>query len=166
LDSTATSQKPQLVIDKLKEYYENYNANIYRGVYDISEKATAEYEETRSVVARFINAPRTEEVVFTRGTTESLNLVMYSLGRQIVDQGDEIVTTAMEHHSNFVPWQQLCFGVGADFKVIDVGQDGFLSFIKDGKVDEKELEQVVTKKTKIFAITHISNVFFTEFIYN
>jgi cysteine desulfurase/selenocysteine lyase len=158
LDSTATSQKPKMVIDKLKEYYDNYNANIYRGVYDISEKATAEYEETRSIVAKFINAQSSDEVVFTRGTTESINLVMYSLGREIVNKGDEVVTTMMEHHSNFVPWQQLCFGIGADFKVIDVTSDGYLSFIKNGKIDEKELAQIVTKKTKIFAITYISNV--------
>lgn len=157
LDSTATSQKPKVVLDKLKEYYENYNANIYRGVYEISEKATAEYEETRAIVAKFING-ETDEVIFTRGTTESLNLVMYSLGRQIINAGDEIVTTAMEHHSNFVPWQQLCFAVGADFKVVDVTDDGYLAFIKDGKVDEKELEQVISNKTKIFALTYVSNV--------
>lgn len=158
LDSTATSQKPQVVIDKLMEYYENYNANIYRGVYDISEKATKEYEETRSITAQFIHAFKPEEVVFTRGTTESLNLVMYSLGRQLINQGDEIVTTVMEHHSNFVPWQQLCFAVGADFKVIDVTPQGELSIVKNGQVDRKELEQVITKKTKIFAITYVSNV--------
>lgn len=158
LDSTATSQKPYTVINKLTQYYENYNANIYRGVYDISEKATAEFEESRKVVQTFINAASATEIIFTRGTTESLNLLMYTLGREIVNRGEEVITTIMEHHSNFVPWQQLSFAVGADFKVVDVDENGYLSFMKDGQVNEAELETIVTKKTKIFALTHVSNV--------
>src|SRR5688572_5151254 len=104
LDSAATSLKPQVVIDKLVEYYTDYSANIKRGIYSLSERATEEYEKTRTQVAEFIGAEK-DEVIFTRSTTESLNLIAYALGRQIVDRGDEIITTVMEHHSNFVPWQ-------------------------------------------------------------
>jgi cysteine desulfurase/selenocysteine lyase len=158
LDSTATSLKPLSVINKLNEYYQEYSANIYRGVYKISEKATKEYEDTRGVVAKFINASSVNEVVFTSGTTESINLVAYCLGRQIIEKGDEIVTTIMEHHSNFVPWQQLALETGADFKVVNVDDDGYLAFVKNGEVDVTELSNAVTKKTKIFAVTYISNV--------
>src|SRR3990172_13297672 len=126
LDSTATSLKPKIVVDKLLEYYEKYSANVFRGLYKISEKATVEYEGTRKIIADFINAEKTEEIIFTRSTTESLNLVTYSLGRKIISEGDEIVTTIMEHHSNFVPWQVLAGEVGAIFKVIDITDDGFL----------------------------------------
>lgn len=148
LDSSSTSLKPQVVIDKIVEYYEKYGANVARGLYPISEKATEEYEETRQIVADFINAATSDEVIFTRGTTESVNLVAYSLGREIVGKGDEIVTTIMEHHSNFVPWQQLAFEVGADFKVADITEDGPLV----------DLTDVITKKTKILALTYVSNV--------
>lgn len=158
LDSTATSLKPRVVVDKLREYYEEYSANIYRGVYEISEKATAEYEETRQVVAEFINAPYVEEVIFTKGTTESMNLLSYSLGRQILNEKDEIVTTVMEHHSNFVPWQQLAFETGADFKVIESRSDGYIGFMNNGEVDYEALSQIVTQKTKIFTLTYVSNV--------
>src|SRR3989339_2125343 len=105
LDSTATSLKPKIVIDKIKEYYEEYSANVFRGIYPMSEKATIEFEETRSIVSKFINVNKSEEIIFTRNATESLNLLAYSLGRKIVETDDEIVTTIMEHHSNFVPWQ-------------------------------------------------------------
>jgi len=118
LDSTATSLKPRFTTDKLMEYYTQYSANVFRGVYKISEKATEEYEETRKVVAEFINAKRIEEVIFTRSTTESLNLVAYSMGRKIINEGDEVVTSVMEHHSNFVTWQQLALENGATFKAI------------------------------------------------
>ncbi len=171
LDSTATSLKPQSVIDKIVEYYTQYSANIHRGIYAISEKATEEYEETRSVVAKFINAPSPNEIVFTRSTTEAINLICYSLGRQIVGANDEVVTTIMEHHSNFVPWQQLCFEVGADFKIIDITNEGFLAVIPSkvegseippraslGRNDNIKLESIITKKTKILALTYISNV--------
>ncbi|MBI4226346.1 aminotransferase class V-fold PLP-dependent enzyme [Candidatus Roizmanbacteria bacterium] len=126
LDSTATSLKPKSVIDKVSEYYEQYSANVFRGVYEISEKATEEYEQTRKILGNFINSKKTEEIILTRSTTESINLVAYSLGRKIINEGDEIVTTVMEHHSNFVPWQQLALENGATFKVIDVTDDGFL----------------------------------------
>src|SRR3989338_3115640 len=115
LDSTATSLKPQSVIDKTVEYYSQYSANVFRGLYDISAKATTEYELTRQITAKFINARSSNEIVFTRSTTESINLLAFCLGKNI-NKGDEIVTTVMEHHSNFVPWQQLAQEVGADFK--------------------------------------------------
>lgn len=150
LDSTATSLKPQVVIDKEIEYYEKYSANVFRGVYKISEKATEEYEETRVVVSQFIHANKPEEIIFTRSTTESLNLVAYSLGRKIIGEGDEIVTTIMEHHSNFVSWQQLALENGAIFKVIDLDEEGYLEL--------RNLEKIILKKTKIFALTYVSNV--------
>lgn len=149
LDTTATSLKPREVIDAVNQYYKEYSANIYRGVYEISEKATEEYEKTRTVVADFIHG-KPEETVFTRNTTESINLVAYALGRTIVGKGDEIVTTVSEHHSNFVPWQQLAFENGADFKVVDIDEEGNLLF--------NALETIITKKTKIVAFSHISNV--------
>lgn len=149
LDSTATSLKPKAVIDKLKQYYEEYSANVFRGIYPMSEKATFEFEETRTIVSKFINSHKSEEVIFTRNATESLNLLAYSLGRKIVETGDEIVTTIMEHHSNFVPWQVLASEVGAVFKIVDIDNQGYL------KSDWKE---VITKKTKILALTYVSNV--------
>ena len=106
LDSSATSLKPQTVIDAVNQYYIEYSANIHRGIYTIAEKATQEYERARKSIATFINASSPEEVIFTRGTTESLNLVASSLGSEIIGKDDEIVTTIMEHHSNFVPWQE------------------------------------------------------------
>ncbi len=149
LDSTATSLKPKIVIDKLREYYEEYSANVFRGIYPMSEKATSEFEETRTIVAKFINSYKPEEVVFTRNATESLNLLAYSLGRKIIEQGDEIVTTIMEHHSNFVPWQVLAGEVGATFKVVDINNESYL------KINWNE---VITRKTKILALTYVSNV--------
>jgi len=172
LDSTATSLKPASMINKLTEYYEQYSANVFRGIYPISEKATLEFEETRNIVAKFINANKPEEIVFTRNTTESLNLLAYSLGRKIVASGDEIVTTIMEHHSNFVPWQVLASEVGAAFKVIDINEEGYLNLynenikyqisniksITNNKFKNLKLENVITKKTKILTLTYVSNV--------
>lgn len=149
LDSTATSLKPKIVVDKIKEYYEKYSANIFRGIYPMSEKATTEFEETRQIVSEFINANKPEEIIFTRNTTESLNLLAYSLGRKIIEPGDEIATTIMEHHSNFVPWQVLASEVGATFKIVDINDEGYL------KINWNE---VITKKTKILTLTHVSNV--------
>ena len=133
LDSTATSLKPRQVIDKENEYYTRYTANIFRGIYTISEEATKEYEDVRIKTAKFIHAPRPEEIIFTRNTTESINLVAYSL-----IHGDEVVASIMEHHSNFVPWQQL-----GNLKVWHMDGD---------------LEKLITRKTKLFAITAVSNV--------
>jgi len=172
LDSTATSLKPKIVIDKIREYYEEYSANVFRGIYPMSEKATEEFEETRNVVSRFINAGSPNEIVFTRNATESLNLLAYSLGRKIIESGDEIVTTIMEHHSNFVPWQVLSSEVGAIFKVIDINEEGYLNIyekndkiqmsnvksITNNKFQNLKLENIITKKTKILALTYVSNV--------
>src|SRR3989339_916703 len=172
LDSTATSLKPKIVIDKIKEYYEEYSANVFRGIYPMSEKATTEFEETRNIVFKFINANKPEEIVFTRNATESLNLLAYSLGRKIIKSGDEIVTTIMEHHSNFVPWQVLSSEIGAVFKVIDINNNGYLNLYNENikyqisniksKTNDKyqnlKLENIITKKTKILALTYVSNV--------
>ncbi|MBI5123065.1 aminotransferase class V-fold PLP-dependent enzyme, partial [Candidatus Roizmanbacteria bacterium] len=149
LDSTATSLKPKKMIDKLKEYYEEYSANVFRGIYPMSEKATVEFEETRQIVSKFINANKSEEIIFTRNTTESLNLLAYSLGRKIIESNDEIVTTIMEHHSNFIPWQVLAGETGATFKVVDINEEGYL---------EVDWNKVITKKTKILTLTYVSNV--------
>lgn len=149
LDSTATSLKPQVVIDKLVEYYSQYSANIFRGVYKISEKATQEYEKTRRMVAKFIKAKNENEIIFTRNTTESINLIAYSLGRKIIEENDEILTSITEHHSNFVPWQVLSKETGAIFKILDIDSEGYL---------KGDLEKIITKKTKIFTLTYVSNV--------
>ncbi len=155
LDSTATTLKPKPVIYKLIEYYQQYSANVFRGIYPLSEKATEEFETTRQTVAHFINA-QPEEIIFTRNTTESLNLLTYSLGRKIIEKGEEIISTIMEHHSNFVPWQILAQETGATLKVIDINDQGYLELgEKNGSFD---LESIVTKKTKIITLTYVSNV--------
>ena len=146
LDNAATSQKPYQVINAIKNYYENYNANVHRGVYQIAIEATEKYEEAHRVVGRFINA-LSNEIIFTKNTTEAINLVAYSLGLKL-KKGDEIVTSLMEHHSNFVPWQQICKLTGATLKVIPVDKDGNLD----------NWERYINKNTKIVAITHASNV--------
>ena len=163
LDSGATSLKPKIVIDKITEYYEKYSANIHRGIYKLSERASQEYEDTRTVVSKFINANRPEEIIFTRNATESLNLVASTLGQEIVNKGDEIVTTIMEHHANFVPWQQLAFTVGVDFKVVGINDHYELSIVE--KSDRRgenttfniNLDGIVTKQTKILTVALVSN---------
>ena len=149
LDSAATSLTPRCVIEKLREYYEQYNANIARGVYRLAERATMEFEETRDVVARFINAPRAE-IIFTRGTTESLNLVAATWGREQISRGDGVVVTAMDHHANFVPWQMLAQEKKASFRVIPLTPDGHL--------DENSFPACIDSSTKIVAIPLVSNV--------
>lgn len=162
LDSTATSLKPHEVVNKLAEYYEQYSANIHRGVYALSEKATDEYEHTRREVASFINANTADEVVFTKGTTESLNIVANGLA-DVLQSGDEIVTTVAEHHSNFVPWQELS-KKGPKLSFIDINDDGELKFGNhdDHSFDETtrigSFSKVVNAKTKVLAITFVSNV--------
>ncbi len=158
LDSASTSLKPQSVIDALVRYYSHTGANIKRGIYKLSEEATEEYEGARALVAGFIQA-KPQEIIFTRSTTEGLNLVAYSLGRTILGPGDELVTTIMEHHSNFVPWQVLASEVGAVFKVIDIDEDGRLD-LKQQTANSKhfDLENVITKRTKILALSYVSNV--------
>jgi cysteine desulfurase/selenocysteine lyase len=150
LDSAATSQKPKQVIDALVRYYEQYNANVHRGIYRIAEQATEAYEAARVKVARFINAPRPEEVVFTRSTTEAINLVAYAWGRANVGPGDEILLTEMEHHSNLVPWQMLAAERNARLLAVPFDEQGML------RIDE--YDRLLSERTKLVAITQQSNV--------
>lgn len=150
LDSTATSLKPQPVIDKENEYYTKYSANIFRGIYKISEKATEEYENVREKVAQFIGATNSKEIVFVRNATEAINVVASSWGGMCLDKGDEIITTIMEHHANFVTWQQLARVVGCKLLVVGLKGDGYL--------DEEELLSKISDKSKLVAFTHVSNV--------
>lgn len=150
LDSAATSQKPLPVIERIARYYREENANVHRGVYALAAKATDAYEGAREKVARFIGAASADEIVFTRGTTESLNLVASGLGRRLVSEGDEIVITPMEHHSNLIPWQQLAIATGATLKYIPLQKDGTLNLA--------DVEETITDRTKIVAVAHISNV--------
>lgn len=148
-DNAATSQKPQIVIDALMGYYNGYNSNIHRGAHALADKATGAFEHTREMVREFINAPSTEQVIFTKGTTEGINLVASSYGRQEVHAGDEIIISTMEHHSNIVPWQLLCEEKGATLKVIPITDQGELIF--------EEFEKLLSPKTKLVAIAHVSN---------
>jgi cysteine desulfurase / selenocysteine lyase len=150
LDSAATSQKPRTVLRALTDYYENYNANVHRAVYKIGEEATQAYEGVRDKVARFIGVSDTASILYTRGATESLNLVAQSWGRANVTEGDEILLTPMEHHSNLVPWQLLAAEKGATLKFIGLNPDGTL--------DLGTLDALLTPRTKLVAVTHMSNV--------
>lgn len=149
LDNAATSQKPRVVIDALSRYYEQENANIHRGVHFLSELATAEHERARQTVRSFINAADAKEIVFVRGTTEAINLVAQTYGRVQVGAGDEVLITAMEHHSNIVPWQLLCEEKGAKLRVAPINDDGELLL--------DEFAKLLTPRTKIVAIAHVSN---------
>ena len=150
LDSAATSQKPRVVLEALQRYYEEYNANVHRGLYRIAERATLAYEEARAKVAAFIGAPP-EELIFTRGTTEAINLVAYSYGDAFVRPGDEILVTEMEHHSNLVPWQLLAQRRGARLRFVRVRPE-------DGTLDLDSLDRCLTERTRVVAVTHQSNV--------
>lgn len=150
LDNSATTQKPQQVIDAICQFYSCHNANVHRGVYALSEQATALYNEGRKTVQQFINAPHDHEIIFTSGTTESINLIAHSFGQQYINTGDEIIISAMEHHSNIVPWQMLCEQKGALLKVIPVKDDGTL--------DIEQYQKLFNARTKIVALTHVSNV--------
>ena len=150
LDNAATSHKPRQVIDALVDYYERYNSNVHRGVHTLSVEATEHYEEARGKVARFINAPEPEHVIWVRNTTEAINLVAKTWARANVHAGDEILVTEMEHHSNLVPWQQLAAEQGATLK--------FIALDDDYKLDLSDLDSLLTPKTRIVAITHMSNV--------
>ena len=150
LDSTATTQKPLAVLEALDRYYRTYNANIHRGVYLIAEEATQAYEDAREKVARFLNARSSKEIVFTRGTTESVNLVSHAWGRKNVGRGDVIVLTEMEHHSNLVPWQLLATERGATIRYIPV--DG------NGRLDLSGLDRLLQGPVKIVSLAHVSNV--------
>ncbi|MGH7307701.1 MAG: SufS family cysteine desulfurase [Candidatus Rokuibacteriota bacterium] len=149
LDSAATSQKPQVVLDALATYYSTVNSNVHRGVHLLSEKATADYEGARARVQRFLGAARPEEIVFVRGTTEAINLVSQSYGRRMVEPGHEIVVTALEHHSNIVPWQMLCQERGAVLKVVPIDDDG--------QVEMGAYERLLGERTRLVAIAHVSN---------
>lgn len=149
LDNAATSQKPLQVIEALTEYYETYNANIHRAVHALGEEATVAYEGAREKTHRFINAPTAESVIFTRNTTESINLIAYTWGRANVGEGDEIILTQMEHHSNLIPWLQLAKEKGASIRYIEVTPEGTL--------DLGNLGALFSKRTKLLAMPHVSN---------
>ncbi len=149
LDNAATTQKPQSVIDAIIHYYTHYNANIHRGIHTLAEEATAAFELTRDAVKSFIGAGSREEIIFTRGTTEGINLVAYSWGRKNINAGDEIIISAMEHHSNIVPWQLLCEEKKAVLKVIPVSDNGELLL--------DEFEKLLGPKTRLLSIVHVSN---------
>jgi len=149
LDNGATTQKPKQVIDKITEVYTKYNSNIHRGVHFLSNKATDETENARKVVQQFINANRSCEIIFTRGTTEAINLVAYSFGEKFIEQGDEIIVSEMEHHSNLVPWQLIAEKYGA--KVV------MLPFTDAGELQIDKLDSLITEKTKLIAVNHVSN---------
>lgn len=148
-DNAATSQKPQSVIDALVHYYTQYNANVHRGIHSLAEEATAAFEATRDAVKQFINAAAREEIIYTRGTTESINLVAYSWGRQHLAQGDEVIVSGMEHHSDIVPWQIVCEEKGAQLKVIPVNEQGELEL--------EEYRKLLSSRTKLVAVNHVSN---------
>ena len=149
-DNAATSQKPRAVLDVLRHYYERDNANVHRGIHELSNRATAAFEAARSRTARFINARSADEIVFTRGTTEGINLVASSWGTNNLKPGDKILLTEMEHHSNLVPWQMLAERTGAKLVYLPVTGD-------EGLLDLSRLDQVLTKEVKLFAMVHISN---------
>jgi cysteine desulfurase/selenocysteine lyase len=149
LDSAASSQKPQMVLDKLEEYYTRQNANVHRGVYQLSQEATDAYEQGREQLRRFINAPSAKEVLFVRGTTEGINLVASSYGKAFINEGDEVIVSTMEHHSNIVPWQMICEERGAVLKVIPINEAGEL------QIDA--YREMLSEKVKMVAISHVSN---------
>lgn len=149
-DNAATTQKPQIVIDAITNYYETINSNIHRGVHSLSQLATDQFELSRKKVQAYINAKHHHEVIFTRGTTESINLIASSFGEVFLNEEDEVLVSEMEHHANIVPWQMICKKNGAKLKVIPFDYNGVLQV--------ELLDQLITSKTKIIAITHISNV--------
>ena len=148
-DNAASSQKPRVVIDSISRYYEHDNANVHRGIHELSNRATNLFEATRTRTAKFINAPSENGVIFTRGTTEGINLVAQSWGRKNVKSGDEIIVSHLEHHANIVPWQMLCAEVGAKLKVIPVDDRG--------QIILSEYERLLSPKTKLVSVTQVSN---------
>ena len=150
LDNAATSQKPTAVLQTLNEYYERHNSNVHRGVHTLSEEATQAYEDARVKVAHFINAPSPKQVIFTAGTTGSINLVAYTWGRANLGPGDEVLITEMEHHSNIVPWQMLRDQLGFTLRHVPITDNGLL--------DLSQLDQLLTERTKLFCFNHMSNV--------
>ena len=148
LDNAASTQKPKVVIDAIADFYRQTNANVHRGAHELSTRATELFEESRNLVSSFINASRPQEVIFTKGTTESINLLANSLGSQLLE-GDEVLITLLEHHSNIVPWQMVCERSGAKLVAVEIDESGNL--------DWEDLERKITSKTKVFAFTHVSN---------
>lgn len=155
IDNAATSQRPQCVIDAEGDFYKNYNANPLRGLYSLSVEATEVYENAREAVRKFIGAEKSNEIIFTRNTTESLNLVAYSYGLSNVEKGDEIVVSIMEHHSDLLPWQMVAKTCGAELK--------FIECAKDGSIDLEKVKELITSRTKIVAMTQVSNVLGREY---
>jgi len=149
LDNGATSQKPQSVIDCLNEYYAAYNANIHRGVHYLSQFATSAYEDAREKIAKYINSPSSKQVIFTKGTTDGINLVANGFSRGILKEGDEVLISGMEHHSNIVPWQLACEYSGAKLKVIPI--------FDNGELDLEAYKNLLTDRVKIVSLTHVSN---------
>lgn len=148
-DNAATNQKPQRVIDALVHHYQHDNANIHRGVHTLAERSTAKFEETRKAVQTFIGANEVEEIIFTKGTSESINLVASSWGRKFLNEGDEVLISTMEHHSNIVPWQMICEERGATLKVMPINEAG--------EIVLEEVKELLTEKTKMVAVNHASN---------
>ena len=148
-DNAATSQKPLCVTEGIKQYYESYNSNVHRGVHDLSQKATLAYENSRKAVQRFLNAKTSDEIVFTKGTTDAINIVANAWGINHLQKGDEIIISTMEHHSNIVPWQMVCEKTGAELVVSPINQDGELLI--------SEFKHRLNSRTKLVAITHVSN---------
>ena len=148
-DNAATTQKPNAVIDITSEYYQKYNSNVHRGVHYLSEKMNEAYENSRKIVKNFINAQHQHEIIFTSGTTDAINLVAFSFGEKYISAGDEVIITEMEHHSNIVPWQLMCARKGAILKA--------LPFSFRGELEIEKLESLITEKTKIISVNHVSN---------
>ena len=148
-DNGATTQKPQCVIDAISKYYSEQNSNIHRGVHFLSQEATTAFEGARTIVQEFINAPKSEQVIFTKGTTDSINLVAQTFAKAFLNKGDEVIISALEHHSNIVPWQMVCEDKGATLRIIPINQKGELII--------EELEQMLNDNTKLVAVNHISN---------
>lgn len=151
LDTAATAQRPYLVLDAMSHFYATANANPLRGLYSLSERATYAYEDARDTVAKFINAEDSSQIIFTRNTTESLNLVAYSYGSSVLKEGDEVCISIMEHHSNIIPWQMICKNTGAKLVFMECDK-------KTGLISDAEINSKITDKTKIVSVVHVSNV--------
>lgn len=149
LDNAATTQKPELVMQTMDDYYRHYNANIHRGNHALAARATQAHEDARATVARFLNAENPRQIIFTRGTTESINLVAYSFGEAFLHEGDEIITTQLEHHSNYVPWELLCQRKGAKFNVVP--------FDVNGELDLETFKNLLNERTRLVAFNQVSN---------
>ena len=153
LDNGATTQKPNQVIDKISDYYRNYNSNIHRGAHTLAARATDAYEEAREKVQRFINAATSEEIIFVRGTTEGINLVAQTYGRQFLTPGDDVIVSELDHHANIVPWQRVAQERGATLRAIPTDQNGDLIL--------SEFERIITPRTRFVSVGHVNNTFGT-----